>query len=98
MSDPNVAVEFFDPIKEVKINNVSELITELNLPEHLLKRLQNLLERIGDEFGGSQECVNTWLNSPNPALGGNPPLLYLQQGNLELIEKLVEMIESGQPR
>jgi Phycobilisome protein/Protein of unknown function (DUF2384) len=75
---------------------ISELMTELNLMPSSTGRLQNLLERLGDLLDHSSQYVRLWLTSPHPDFGGKPPIFYLQQDKIEVVENLVEAIETGQ--
>jgi hypothetical protein len=56
-----------------------------------------LLKLISDEFGGSMEYAQLWLDSPNPAFGGKTPSYYLEKGRIDVVRDLIEAISSGQP-
>lgn len=77
-------------------NGISELMTELNLTTSSAGRLQSLLERLSDLLDHSKQYVRLWLTSPHPDFGGKPPIFYLQQDKIEVVENLVEAIETGQ--
>jgi hypothetical protein len=83
-------------LEGVLSNDVCELISELNLTTSPAKRLQNLLERLSDLLDHSKQYVRIWLTSPHPDFGGKSPLFYLQQNKIEVVENLVEAIETGQ--
>jgi Phycobilisome protein/Protein of unknown function (DUF2384) len=80
----------------VPSNDISELMAELNLTASSSGRLQNLLERLSDLLDHSKKFVRLWLTSPHPDFGGKSPIFYLQQGKIEVVENLVEAIETGQ--
>jgi hypothetical protein len=80
----------------VPANDISELMAELNLTASSSGRLQNLLERLSDLLDHSKKFVRLWLTSPHPDFGGKPPIFYLQQDKIEVVENLVEAIETGQ--
>jgi hypothetical protein len=60
------------------------------------KQLDSLIERMSEEFGGKKSAL-LWFNSPNLELGGKKPMYYVLQGKFDIIENLIDAIESGQP-
>jgi uncharacterized protein (DUF2384 family) len=62
-----------------------------------LERLVRLVTRLRELLDGDMGLVRIWLKTPHPALGGNKPLAYLEDGRLDLVEGLVQAIETGQP-
>ncbi|MBO1347843.1 MAG: hypothetical protein EBE86_010800 [Hormoscilla sp. GUM202] len=78
--------------REVKTDDVGELMAELNIPDDctsVIIRLHNLL-------GRSRKHVRLWLILPHPDFGGNAPLFYLHRGQPEVVDALLEAIETGQ--
>jgi uncharacterized protein (DUF2384 family) len=45
----------------------------------------------------SIENVRIWLHAPHPELGDRPPLDFLFEGRIEVLETLISMMKSGQP-
>lgn len=62
-----------------------------------LERLMRLVTRLRSLLEGSIEYTRIWLKSPHPDLGLRTPLSYILDGKIEVVETLVEMIETGQP-
>jgi putative toxin-antitoxin system antitoxin component (TIGR02293 family) len=62
-----------------------------------LARMVQVVQNTRDLFQGSLEYARIWLKSPHPALDGQSPFALIQQGNLEAVEDLLEMIQRGQP-
>ena len=83
-------------LHEAPSDQVLELMTELKLRENSNKRVENLLERLSDLLDHSKQYVQLWLTSPHPDFGGKTPIFYLQQNKIEVVENLVEAIETGQ--
>jgi Phycobilisome protein/Protein of unknown function (DUF2384) len=81
---------------DVPANDISELMTELDLTASSTGRLQNLLERLSDLLDHSKQYMRLWLTSPHPDFGGKPPIFYLQRDKIEVVENLIEAIEAGQ--
>jgi transcriptional regulator with XRE-family HTH domain len=61
-----------------------------------LQRLDGLLVRL-KTLTGSLENTRIWLKTGHPDFAGKAPLEYLQEGNIEAVENLVEAIEIGLP-
>ncbi len=61
-----------------------------------LRLVAEILEKAGRLFEGGE--AEAWLRTPNPALGGQPPLLRLRApGGLEEVRDLLGRIEWGMP-
>ena len=60
------------------------------------QRVQALRYALSDEFNGSLNLVQQWLNAPHPDFGGKSPSYYIEQGKIEVVENLVHSIASGQ--
>jgi len=86
------AYDFSRSVREIKTDDVGELMAELNLTDDcrsVIIRLHNLL-------GRSPKHVRLWLTSPHPDFGGNAPLFYLHRCQPEVVDALLEAIETGQ--
>ena len=59
-------------------------------------RLDQLLVRL-NSLTGSLEYTLIWLKAGHPDFAGKAPLTYLVEGNFEVVEDLVEAIETGLP-
>ncbi len=77
-------------------DDMRELMDELNLTTGSTGRLESLLERLSGLLDRSKQYVRIWLTSPHPDFGGKTPIFYLQQNKIEVVENLVEAIETGQ--
>ncbi|MBC6421310.1 MAG: hypothetical protein GDA43_22890 [Hormoscilla sp. SP5CHS1] len=80
--------------REIKTDDVgeSQACPEFNLTDDcrsVIIRLHNLL-------GRSRKHVRLWLTLPHPDFGGNAPLFYLHRGQPEVVDALLEAIETGQ--
>lgn len=62
-----------------------------------LREIVSLINRLRELLDGNMEYVRIWLKVPHPDLGGKTPLSCLQVGQLEVVETLIHMIETGQP-
>jgi Protein of unknown function (DUF2384) len=60
-------------------------------------KLESLIARMVEEFGGSKENAQLWFNSSNTELDGKTPMYFLDRGKFDIIENLIDAIESGQP-
>lgn len=60
-----------------------------------LNRLYVLVQKLLDLFGGSTSYLRMWLNTPNPYLDDQIPLSYLKEDKLELLENMVDAMETG---
>jgi len=63
--------------------------TELGRIVRIIRDLRELLDSI--------ENVRIWLHAPHPELGDHPPLDFLFEGRIEVLETLISMMKSGQP-
>ena len=66
------------------------------LKQNQQKREPQLMERLGELLGGSENAL-IWLNSPHPVLDNRTPESYVQEGKLEVLEYFIQAIETGQP-
>jgi hypothetical protein len=48
-------------------------------------------------LAGTPERLRAWLNAPNPALGGEPPMQLIMEDRAEAVAELVESIALGEP-
>lgn len=62
-----------------------------------LTEIVRLVNRLRELLDGNMEYVRIWLKAPHPDLGGRSPLSYLEAGQLDAVETLIHMIETGQP-
>jgi uncharacterized protein (DUF2384 family) len=62
---------------------------ELGRIVRIVRDLLRLLDSI--------ENVRIWLHAPHPELGDRPPLDFLFEGRVEVLETLVSMMKAGQP-
>lgn len=74
----------------------AEHATPSPLAAHRLRLLAEILEKARRLFKDQE--AEAWLQTPNPALGGQPPLLRLRApGGLEEVRDLLGRIEWGIP-
>lgn len=60
------------------------------------RRFVRLLERI-IENTGSKKYAMIWLRHPHDQLSGRSPLDVIEAGQIEVIEGMIRMYETGQP-
>ena len=62
-----------------------------------LARVVRIVQNTRELFQGSLEYTRIWLKSPHPALEHQSPLAVIQDGHIEAVEDLLELIQRGQP-
>lgn len=58
-------------------------------PDHQ-EGLEVILEAVYLYFKGNRDDVENWLRTPNPKLGGDPPLTTIRSDRLDLLADLVK--------
>ena len=63
----------------------------------IAQRLVAVIAELTRLFDGDEKSALIWIRKPNPDLEGASPLQVISEGDLDVVEGIVEAIASGQP-